>query len=81
MKNAEYFPCHKRADRDNFNCLFCYCPLYVLGIAAEGSFRIFPTGIRTAVNVCTRIYGRIMKKITGRYSEILAAIRHTGDIG
>ena len=30
FKNTEcsYFPCHKNADRENSNCLFCYCPLY-----------------------------------------------------
>lgn len=27
---CEYFPCHKGADPDSFNCLFCYCPLYFL---------------------------------------------------
>lgn len=24
---CEYFPCHGK-DTENFNCLFCYCPLY-----------------------------------------------------
>ena len=28
---CEFFPCHKGADAENFNCLFCYCPLYALG--------------------------------------------------
>ena len=27
-KSCEYFPCHKINDENNFNCLFCYCPLY-----------------------------------------------------
>ena len=27
-RSCEYFPCHKGADSDNFNCLFCYCPMY-----------------------------------------------------
>ena len=31
-KECEYFPCHKGADPENFNCLFCYCPLYALGL-------------------------------------------------
>ena len=31
-KECEYFPCHAGADPENFNCLFCYCPLYALGI-------------------------------------------------
>ena len=30
-KECEYFPCHAGADPENFNCLFCYCPLYALG--------------------------------------------------
>lgn len=25
-KDCKYFPCHK--DLDEFNCLFCYCPMY-----------------------------------------------------
>ena len=28
-KQCEYFPCHKTDDPDNFNCLFCFCPLYL----------------------------------------------------
>ncbi len=29
-KDCAYFPCHKGADPDFFNCLFCFCPLYFL---------------------------------------------------
>ncbi len=29
-KKCEFFPCHKTDNADNFNCLFCYCPLYPL---------------------------------------------------
>ena len=36
-KNCEYFPCHKGADPENFNCLFCYCPLYALGKTAPNA--------------------------------------------
>lgn len=25
---CSYFPCHKDLDTNEFNCLFCYCPLY-----------------------------------------------------
>ena len=25
-KECEYFPCHKGADPENFNCLFCLFP-------------------------------------------------------
>ena len=34
---CEYFPCHKGCDESQFNCLFCYCPLYVLGSSCGGS--------------------------------------------
>ena len=27
---CEYFPCHKVKDDSTFNCLFCFCPLYLL---------------------------------------------------
>ena len=27
-RDCEFFPCHKVKDKDKFNCLFCYCPLY-----------------------------------------------------
>lgn len=29
-KDCKYFPCHKIENSDEFNCLFCYCPLYLL---------------------------------------------------
>lgn len=36
--DCEYFPCHKLNEED-FNCLFCYCPLYALGDKCGGNFR------------------------------------------
>ena len=35
-----YFPCHEGVDPDDFNCLFCYCPLYFLREKCGGDFRI-----------------------------------------
>lgn len=29
-KDCMYLPCHKVDDIENFNCMFCYCPLYFL---------------------------------------------------
>ena len=37
-KKCEFFPCHKGADSEDFNCLFCYCPLYALGDKCGGNF-------------------------------------------
>lgn len=36
--NCKHFPCHKHPRKDEFNCLFCYCPLYGLGDKCGGNF-------------------------------------------
>ncbi len=28
--DCKYFPCHETNKPDTFNCMFCYCPLYLL---------------------------------------------------
>ena len=48
-KDCKYFPCHK-TDRDDFNCLFCYCPLYALGDGCGGNFRYTEKGIKDCTN-------------------------------
>ncbi|MFZ5969170.1 MAG: cysteine-rich small domain-containing protein [Bacillota bacterium] len=35
---CEYFPCHKVNDTEHYNCLFCYCPLYMLKDKCGGNF-------------------------------------------
>ena len=49
-KDCEYFPCHKTNDPDNFNCLFCYCPLYALNDKCGGNFRYTDNGIKDCSN-------------------------------
>ena len=49
-KACEYFPCHKCADTENFNCLFCYCPLYALGDRCGGNFRYTENGVKACSN-------------------------------
>lgn len=43
-KECEYFPCHDTADRENFNCLFCYCPLY--NLYCGGNYTYTANGIK-----------------------------------
>jgi Zn-finger protein len=45
-KTCEYYPCHKGADPETFNCLFCYCPLYALGPNCGGHFRYLESGVK-----------------------------------
>ena len=35
---CKYFPCHKGIKTEDFNCLFCFCPLYALGEECGGNF-------------------------------------------
>ena len=41
-----YFPCHEGANLNDFNCLFCYCPLYALGEACGGNVCYTGDGIK-----------------------------------
>ena len=36
--SCKYHPCHTVPDGTDFNCLFCYCPLYFLGDTCGGIF-------------------------------------------
>ncbi len=45
-KACPYFPCHTTDDDDNFNCLFCFCPLYTLGSNCGGNFTYTQAGIK-----------------------------------
>lgn len=68
-KECEYFPCHKGIAEDEFNCLFCYCPLYFLGDQCGGSFTYSLKNPK--VKICTNCtfphrpesYGAILKKL------------------
>ena len=43
---CEYFPCHAGVGADDFNCLFCYCPLYALGERCGGNFAYTDGGVK-----------------------------------
>ena len=45
-RQCEFFPCHETEDEENFNCLFCYCPLYALGEGCGGNFKITENGVK-----------------------------------
>ncbi|SHH87887.1 Cysteine-rich small domain-containing protein [Clostridium collagenovorans DSM 3089] len=49
-KKCEFFPCHKVANEDKFNCLFCYCPLYTLGSKCGGNFVYNEANIKDCSN-------------------------------
>ncbi|MCL2564871.1 MAG: cysteine-rich small domain-containing protein [Defluviitaleaceae bacterium] len=68
-KSCQFYPCHEKTGMDNFNCMFCFCPLYFLGDKCGGNFdRIGENG---SIKDCSRCliphmpqsYEFIMKKI------------------
>ena len=46
-RECDFFPCHKGVEEQEFNCLFCYCPLYALGERCGGSFAYTDDGIKS----------------------------------
>ena len=63
---CEYFPCHKVSDSTDFNCMFCFCPLYNL-VNCGGNPRFTDKGIKDCSNCIVphkaENYRYIMEKI------------------
>lgn len=71
-RDCKYFPCHKGAGKD-FNCLFCYCPLYALGDGCGGNFRYTEEGIKD----CSRC---LLPHSPGGYDYILKNFNKISDL-
>ena len=69
-RDCAYFPCHKVEDPDSFNCLFCYCPLYMLGERCGGNFRYTKKGIKDCSGCTVPHRPDSAKYIYSRFSEI-----------
>ena len=75
-RDCEYFPCHPGADPDNFNCLFCYCPLYLLGEECGGNFRWLENGVKDCSDCLFPHRRENYDDISARWQEIAAAMPH-----
>ena len=73
-KACEFFPCHTGIDPDEFNCLFCYCPLYALGDKCGGRFT-YINDIKDCSNCVVPHRRGNYGYITGRFNEIVEAMR------
>ena len=69
-RSCKYFPCHKGADPENFNCLFCYCPLYAMGPDCGGNYRLTRNGVKDCTGCLVphrrENYERIMEKLRAK---------------
>ena len=68
---CEYFPCHKTNDPENFNCLFCYCPLYAIKDKCGGNFRYTEKGIKDCTNCTLPHQRKNYDYIIGKFKEIV----------
>ena len=78
-RDCPYFPCHARADPAAFNCLFCYCPLYLLGDKCGGNFRFLPNGRKDCSGCLYPHLRENYASLTARYAEIERAMPESGD--
>ena len=79
-RTCEFFPCHPGADPENFNCLFCYCPLYALGRECGGNFRYTPDGIKDCTNCLLPHIPGNYGLITGRFRDIQAMLKSREEV-
>ncbi len=72
---CEYFPCHKTDNIDEFNCLFCYCPLYALGKNCGGNPKFTENGIKDCSD-CMLPHGKFsFGQINDKFMEIVEITR------
>lgn len=72
------FHAMKQMNIENFNCLFCYCPLYMLGENCGGSFNL-KNGVKDCSQCMIPHKRENYGYITGKFSEIAAAMNFSKD--
>lgn len=72
---CRYFPCHQTGHPDSFNCLFCYCPLYMLGDACGGNFAYTQSGVKDCSGCLLPHSESGYDHVTGSFSKIVEAMR------
>jgi len=69
---CEYFPCHKQPAESEFNCMFCYCPLYAMGDKCGGVFE-YVKGVKSCMDChlvhVPEYYHVVMSKLTEKALE------------
>ena len=74
-EKCEFFPCHQTEDKENFNCLFCYCPLYALGDKCGGNFQYTYGGIKDCSQCMIPHKKDNYGHIVGRFGELVKLLQ------
>ena len=64
---CEYFPCNNNINPENFNCIFCFCPLYNMENCG-GNYTFTEKGIKDCSN-CT------FPHIATNYTKIISKFK------
>ena len=70
-----YFPCHQAGRAEEFNCLFCYCPLYALGKGCGGAFRYTEEGVKDCSSCAFPHRRDNYDRVIARFQDIAALVR------
>lgn len=74
-RDCEYFPCHSTDKPEDFNCLFCYCPLYALGDQCGGGFTYTEKGIKDCTKCSFPHRRENYPQVVERFQEIAELVR------
>ena len=74
-RECEFFPCHKTEDEENFNCLFCYGPLYALGENCGGNFKYTEDGIKDCSDCLVPHKRKNYEYIMSKFRDIVEVAR------
>ena len=69
-RQCAYFPCHAGVKASDFNCLFCYCPLYALGERCGGNISYTAKGVKDCSNCAFPHRRENYKAVLARFPEI-----------
>ena len=72
---CEFFPCHPGVKEEDFNCLFCFCPLYALGRQCGGCFDYNAKGNKVCKNCTYPHQAKNYEKVLARYPEIMNVVK------
>lgn len=75
-RDCKFFPCHEVQDEDDFNCLFCYCPLY-LDDNCIGSPEYIITGRGQRIKDCSSC---LVVHSPEMYDKVIAHLRRQDEI-
>jgi len=74
-RDCPFFPCHEDVEERDFNCLFCYCPLYTLGERCGGDFVYLENGVKSCEHCAFPHRRENYEKIISRFPELAELAR------